>query len=144
MPDYATHQKINASILLLFTTISLILMVGWGKEITINHVIFAVSFICSSWILTPDLDTKSTPYYNWLFLRYGWSIIQKFTKHRGILHNWVFSPILLTLPITVVLLYNHFSVIECYKFIGIYAGIAAQIEIHIVADMIKDRIKKNN
>lgn len=144
MPDYATHQKINASFLLLFTTISLIFMIGWGKQITINHVIFAVSFICSSWMLSPDLDTKSKPYYNWLFLRYGWSIIQKFTKHRGIMHNWALSPILLTSPLTIFILYANVTIEEYYNIIAVYVGVSAQIELHIIVDKINDRRKKKN
>ena len=142
MPEYKVHQKVNAITLTIFTLISTILFELCSVPITIHHLTFAISFIMSSWILTPDLDTKSKPFYMWSHAKLIWSVFHKVSKHRGILHNPLFSPIILCFPLIIV----QWKLGLNYELIGIFAGITAQIECHIILDWIismKKRVKCN-
>ena len=130
MPEYKVHQRVNAIILTIFTSISIILFKLCSLPITIHHVTFAISFIASSWILTPDLDTKSKPFYMWSHAKFIWSVFQRVSKHRGILHNPIFSPIILCFPLIIV----QWKLGLNYELVGIFAGITVQIWIHIILD----------
>jgi uncharacterized metal-binding protein len=132
MPDYATHQKIN-SIVLTVAIVTIIMMWIDGKiELSGSIIGFPVAFIISSWVLTPDLDTRSIPFYRWGYARIVWITFQKFSKHRGILHNPVFSPILLCFPLIIL----HWELGLKYELLWIYAGITVQIWAHIASDWI--------
>ena len=140
MPDYKVHQKVNAIILTIFTLISLTLFVLCSIPITIHHITFAISFILSSWILTPDLDTKSIPFYRWSHAKIVWKVFHMFSKHRGILHNPIFSPIILCFPLIIL----QWKLGLNDEFVGIFAGITVQIWVHIILDWIvstKKRVK---
>lgn len=138
MPEYKVHQKVNAIILTIFTVISIILLQLCSVPITMYHITFAISFILSSWILTPDLDTKSIPFYRWSWGKIVWTVFQKFSKHRGILHNPIFSPIILCFPL--IILQWKFGL--KYELVGIYAGITVQIGVHIASDWIGSKKKR--
>lgn len=140
MPDYATHQKVNAIVLVIFTTFSHALMITYDYTISLNHLIGALSFVISSWCLSPDLDTKSKPFYNWSYLRFIWTIFHKFSTHRGILHSCILGPVVLTFPVTIAMVLEWAPI---NLLIPIYAGIAAQIEIHIILDRICSMFKTN-
>jgi len=138
MPEYKVHQKLNAIILTIFTIINLILFQLCSVPITIHHVTFAISFIMSSWILTPDLDTKSIPFYRWSHARIVWIVFQRVSKHRGILHNPIFSPIILCFPLIIV----QWKLGLNYELVGIFAGITVQIWVHITSDWIGSKKKR--
>jgi len=132
MPDYATHQKINA--IVLTGVIATILMLWFnGKiELYLEIIGFPMAFIISSWVLTPDLDTRIIPFYRWSHAKIVWIAFQRVSKHRGILHNPIFSPIILCFPL--IILQWKFGV-KC-GFLWIFAGITVQIWCHIGADWI--------
>jgi uncharacterized metal-binding protein len=136
MPDYATHQKIN-SIVLTVAIVTIIMMWIDGKiELSWSIIGFPVAFIISSWILTPDLDTRSIPFYRWGYARIVWIAFQKVSKHRGILHNPVFSPIIMCIPLIIL----QWKLGLKYELLWIYAGITVQIWSHIASDwMIKGK-----
>jgi len=138
MPEYKVHQKVNAIILTIFTIVSIILLQLCSIPITAHHVTFAISFIVSSWILTPDLDTKSIPFYRWSHAKLIWSVFQKVSKHRGILHNPIFSPIILCFPLIIV----QWKCGLNYELVGIFAGITVQIWGHIALDWIGSKKKR--
>lgn len=52
------------------------------RNAQITGIIFA-SFVIGGLWLSPDLDTKSLPYYRWGSLRFIWIPYQKFIPHRG-------------------------------------------------------------
>lgn len=137
MPDYATHQKVNATVLVIFTTISLILMGFYDQTISLNHLIFAISFIISSWCLSPDLDTLSIPRKRWWYFGLIWS---PFT-HRGVLHSWIFAPIILTFPVTIWMMYGGLSL---NAMAPVYIGIVVQCETHIILDAIDSKFNKKS
>jgi uncharacterized metal-binding protein len=135
MPDYKTHQRINSTVLLLVNASAL----AWYKTaIPFDYVVFTVAFILSSWILTPDLDTKSTPYYRWKGFKLIWDLFHGVSKHRGILHNPILSPMILCGPIYLI----HYECNISIEFTWIYAGITAQVWIHIIADWYVSRKKE--
>jgi len=138
VPEYKEHQKANAVILTIFTVVSIILFKSCSVPITIHHVTFAISFIVSSWILTPDLDTKSIPFYRWSHAKIVWAVFQKVSKHRGILHNPTFSPIILCFPLIIV----QWELGLNYELVGIFAGIAVQTWVHIASDWVGSRKKR--
>lgn len=114
----------------------------YGFDITHFHLIMALSFVISSWCLTPDLDTKSKPFYNWSHLKIFVSVLQRFTTHRGILHSCMFAPIILTFPVTILMM---LSEIPVEILVPVYIGITAQVEIHILLDAFGSKlIKKSN
>lgn len=137
MPDYATHQKVNATVLVIFTAISLILMVFYDKIISLNHLIFAASFIISSWCLSPDLDTLSIPRKRWWYFGLIWSPF----SHRGVLHSWIFAPIILTLPVTIMMIYSELSLTALAP---VYIGVAVQCETHILLDTIGSKFNQKS
>lgn len=137
MPDYATHQKVNAIVLVIFTTISMILMGFYGYLVSMDHVIFAVAFILSSWYLSPDLDTLSIPRKRWWYFGLVWTPF----PHRGILHNWLFAPIILTFPVTIFMIYTEISF---NSLMPVYIGIAAQCESHIILDAVSSKLNKKS
>ncbi|NOQ48443.1 MAG: hypothetical protein GQ576_04805, partial [Methanococcoides sp.] len=102
------------------------------------HVIFALSFIISSYCLTPDLDTRSVPFHRWSVLKVFWSMFQRVSKHRGILHNPIFSPIILCFPLIIL----QWKLGLNDEFVWIYAGITVQIWSHIGADWIVSKKKR--
>lgn len=138
MPEYKVHQRVNAIILTIFTVVSITLFRLCSVPITTHHVTFAISFILSSWILTPDLDTKSIPFYRWSWGKIVWIAFQKFSKHRGILHNPIFSPIILCFPLIIL----QWKLGLMYELIGIFAGITVQIWVHIGSDWIGSNQKR--
>jgi len=138
VPEYKVHQKVNAIILTMFTIVSLIWLQLCSVPITIHHVTFAISFIVSSWVLTPDLDTKSKPFYRWSHAKIVWTVFQRVSKHRGILHNPIFSPIILCFPLIIVQWKSGLN----YELVGIFAGITVQIWVHIASDWIVSKKKR--
>lgn len=137
MPDYATHQKVNAAVLMIFTMISLILMGMYDYAISLESLIFAISFILSSWYLSPDLDTLSIPRKRWWWFGVIWTPF----PHRGILHSWMFAPMILTLPVTILGLWGEIS----FTSIGpVYIGITAQVETHILLDVVSSKFSKKS
>jgi len=140
MPDYATHQKVNSIVLTVYTAFIITMFLMSRGTLSGNHVIFALSFVISSYCLTPDLDTKSIPFYRWSVLKVFWSMFQRVSKHRGILHNPIFSPIILCFPLIMVQWKLGFN----EQIMWIIAGITVQIWTHIEADWLissKKRIK---
>jgi len=132
MPDYATHQKINAMVMTGLIATIIILWIDGKLELSVGIIGFPVAFIISSWILTPDLDTRSIPFYRWSHAKIVWIAFQRVSKHRGILHNPIFSPIILCFPLIILQLKLRLN----DEFLWIYAGITVQIWSHIVADWI--------
>ena len=135
MPDYKTHQKINARVLFLVNAFAL---AWYNAAIPFDFITFTVAFILSSWVLTPDLDTNSTPYYRWKGFKIIWFAFQRVSKHRGILHNPILSPVILCGPIYLI----HYECNISVEFTWIYAGITAQVWLHILLDWIVSWKKK--
>jgi len=132
MPDYRTHQKINAIVLAVAIVTILMLWIDGKMELSWEIIVFPVAFIISSWMLTPDLDTRSIPFYRWSYAKIIWIALQRVSKHRGILHNPIFSPIILCFPIIMLQWKLWFK----DEFFWVYAGIVVQIWGHIGADWI--------
>jgi len=138
MPDYATHQKINAMVMAGLIATIIILWIDGKLEFSVGIIGFPVAFIISSWILTPDLDTRSIPFYRWSYAKIVWIAFQRVSKHRGILHNPICSPIILCFPIIIL----QWKLGLMYELLWFYVGITMQIWSHIGADWIVSKKKE--
>ena len=47
---------------------------------------FVIGNVAGCSFLSPDIDTRSRPYYNWGWAKIIWHPLQKMTKHRGVTH----------------------------------------------------------
>lgn len=79
MPNFTKHQRLCYEFLIGILTLYFII-------IERNFLIpcYIIGFILGTNVITPDLDTASTPYNNHKSL---WYIYKKLSKHRGKSHN---------------------------------------------------------
>ncbi|XFA72848.1 metal-binding protein [Thermosynechococcaceae cyanobacterium Okahandja] len=89
MPSGRTHDRLTwiAMPMVGFGVGALTADWGWGA-------IVSSSFGVGGFLLSPDLDTPSLPYYRWGMLRGIWHPYQKLFHHRSF---WTHGPILGTL-----------------------------------------------
>lgn len=129
MPSGTVHEVVNLAILL-YIGLSDILPLD-----TTTYAIFMVTGILGTFYLSPDLDSStSKPRTRWGILGHTWSIF----SHRGILHNPIFAPILLTIPILPVIIATYVQFPERHVYTGaILSANLIQCEIHIMLDYIK-------
>lgn len=78
MPNHKTHDRVG-----LFLTPAVVgLAVATNMEA--NHAIVLVgSYVAATYLITPDLDTDSAPYYRWGILRALWYPYKRIMPHRS-------------------------------------------------------------
>lgn len=85
MPSGKTHEKVN--FIFLFIIIFFLLISGSYYFIGIFGALIslftAFGFYFGTYYFSPDLDTKSRPFYKWRLLRFIWIPYQKIFKHRS-------------------------------------------------------------
>lgn len=110
--------------------------------------------------LSPDLDLKSNPYYNWRLLRFIWIPYQKVIKHRSVVsHGFILGTIirvaylyivfsLMLISITNITLYtilaNTTIIIEKYDvyFVAALIGLELSSICHICLDIVSTMKKR--
>src|SRR5215204_4227188 len=78
MPSGKTHDAITIGLTL---PVMAVTFVG-TRELWLSAVV-AVGFLFGGLMFGPDLDTASTQYSRWKFLRFLWFPYRKFFKHRS-------------------------------------------------------------
>lgn len=95
---------------------------------------------CGLW-LSPDVDTRSNPYYRWKCLRWIWVPLQAVTTHRGITHypligsavrlGWVTLPLI---AIAACLQPNFVEWVQWEWIITIYLACELSTWVHLFGD----------
>lgn len=116
MPAFKTHRLFNYA----FFIVICLLLLYFKLFNTIIMFIFGLGFILGTEILTPDLDTKSTPSKRAGFL---WIPYNHIRKHRGVSHSFVqgfFERILylFVLICILVLIFRHESFVSFIIFLS--------------------------
>lgn len=141
MPNDATHRIINYLLLSIF----IILNFYFNIENDFRPIlIFFISYILGTEILSPDLDIDSKPSHRFGFLSYP---IRKLSKHRGLGHNifigWILKIIYLAFIIAIIILiadifkYNIYWISKYIDYKDILAfllGLFLSNALHIIAD----------
>jgi len=79
MPSGKTHDLFNEWLFLSIFISSLFFRV----EVTIFTGLFIVGYFIGTYYLSPDLDTKSKPFYRWELFRFIWIPYRKMFRHRS-------------------------------------------------------------
>jgi len=66
----------------------------WQDQFQPLALIFALAYLFSSLLLSPDLDlARSDPHNRWGLLRHCWKPYAKLFRHRGVSHNPLLGPL---------------------------------------------------
>lgn len=79
MPSGKTHDIFNEWLFLFIFIISLF----FGAKITLFTGYYIVGYFIGTYYLSPDLDTRSKPFYRWEVLRFIWIPYRKMFYHRS-------------------------------------------------------------
>jgi uncharacterized metal-binding protein len=130
MPSGKVHEVVNIAAI---TYLSL--SDAFPTDCTTTRAIFLMTGIFGTFYLSPDLDTPySKPRTRWGMFGFAYRAF----SHRGILHNPILAPILLTIPLLPLIIIT----IGLYPERPVYTGaiLAAnmlQCELHIALDYTK-------
>lgn len=130
MPSGKVHEVVNIAAI---TYLSL--SDAFPIDCTTTRAIFLMTGILGTFYLSPDLDTPySKPRTRWGMFGLAFRAF----SHRGILHNPILAPILLTIPLLPLIIIT----ISLYPEQPVYTGaiLAAnllQCELHVSLDYIK-------
>lgn len=119
MSQFKKHTFINTATGLLFSTI-------YYKNSPLDILFFMLGVLESSFLHSPDLDKKgSIPYQNMWLLR---PLYKPFTAygHREVLHNPLWSPVILVLPLETLFQMP----------MSFWYGMVWGIEVHIILDKV--------
>ena len=95
MPNYGTHKKVSKLAICPLTFLITWLIVGGhlrldmqtGKELYVAAIV-TLGAAAGNGFLAPDLDTPSTPYQKWGFLKSLWLGYQILIGHRSPVSHW--------------------------------------------------------
>ena len=90
LPNYKIHDWIN--VCLLIPIVSFFIYFHYP---ILSVILFSISYLFSTFFLSPDLDTDSKPYHRWNILRIFWWPYKSLMTHRGYSHNLIVGPLLL-------------------------------------------------
>ncbi len=138
MPDFKTHYVTNTLVIILIS--AYVLYYHYLNIIELG--IFIISYTIGTNYLSPDNDTKSTPYNKNKLL---WYPYRKLSTHRGTSHTiiGIFIRLLYVFVIIIIisLLFNQFDVlidflmnIKLIYYTLFIAGITASNMMHILLD----------
>ena len=116
MADGKTHDKITY-----FTAVPLCLLINWlfGQNIAI---IFTLAYIFAGLAFNGDLDTESTPYYRWKFLRFIWIPYRRFGHRSKWTHGFIrgtLTRLLWVSPLVLIILLLFFHIYSFSIVIGL-------------------------
>jgi len=132
MPSGTVHEVVNTAII---ATLALSDISPLSCCTSTTIAIFAGAGIFGTFYLSPDLDSpNSKPRVRWGIFGFAWSIF----PHRGILHNPILAPILLTIPLLPILIITMSQFPDRPVYTGaILAANLLQCELHVSLDYIK-------
>jgi len=132
MPSGTVHEIVNISAICFLVLADTSPLSGCSA---ITIAIFAGAGIFGTFYLSPDLDSpNSKPRVRWGIFGFAWSIF----PHRGILHNPILAPILLSLPLLPLMI----ATFTLFPSRPVYTGAILvanmlQCELHIALDYTK-------
>ncbi len=140
MPDYKTHYVTNTLLIILIS--AYVLYYHYLNIIELG--IFIISYVIGTNYMSPDVDSKSTPYNKNKLL---WYPYRKLSTHRGMSHTilGIFIRLLYVFVVIVIisLIVNQFDVlvdflmnIKIIYYALFIAGITVSNVIHILLDRI--------
>jgi len=130
MPNHKKHEKINLSVLVII----IIMLLYINLDYTIIF-IFILSFLFSTFFVTPDLDINSKIYKRWGIIRLLWRPYRDIFKHRKASHHLLWGPVsLIGYFSMLVVFFIPWDAVTTYEIAVILAGMVAAIELHIIAD----------
>ena len=89
MSNGKTHEKVNIFYLVLILVLALTYFM-WDVK---TMILVIAGYLVGTYWMNPDLDIKSKPYNNWLFLKYLWKPYQQL-GHRSVwTHGYVIGDI---------------------------------------------------
>lgn len=142
MPAGKTHNLINIIALPLLLLGLYLLSSGYLKVKFI--LIFTISYLFSTFFLSPDMDIESSSYERWGIFRFLWWPYKVLFKHRGISHNIVFGPLTILANLALIfvplLLLAGIDIrsIPSEVISAIILGIVLSNELHIIADKVSE------
>lgn len=90
MSNGKTHEKVNIMYLVAIVTIVLSFF-AWDWKATL---VMVAGYVVGTYWMNPDLDIRSKPYNNWLFLKFIWRPYWKL-GHRSIwTHGYVIGDVI--------------------------------------------------
>lgn len=103
--------------------------------------LFPVAFWWTGLWLSPDVDTRSNPYYRWRWMRWIWVPLQVMTTHRGITHYPLIGSLVrlawIGLPVGAIAYCLYPQAIEWVQWewaIAIYAACELSTWVHLFGD----------
>ncbi|WP_028401460.1 metal-binding protein [Ectobacillus panaciterrae] len=153
MPSGKTHTKLN----LIALPVLVFLLVSYGFTSWGFLLWFSGGFVAGTYLLSPDLDTHSSPYRSWGPLRILWYPYQAVMPHRSVLtHTFIIGDLIRVLYLLLVLspfLYilnkNVLDgqlpmMMEQHKpeLLTILLGIITASALHIMADVLNTKRKR--
>lgn len=106
MPSGKTHERINvlSFYFLLFSSVLIGSFYLFGNTYSLYIGLFVFSYFFGTYYLSPDLDTKSAPYYRWGKLRFIWYPYRKLFRHRSFwTHGFVIGDVIRVLYLGIIL-----------------------------------------
>jgi uncharacterized metal-binding protein len=153
MPSGETHTKIN-----LFTLPALVfLLVSYGFTSWGFLLWFIGGFVAGTYFLSPDLDTRSSPYLKWGVMRILWYPYRIIMPHRSVLtHTLIIGDVVRVLYLLLVcspfLYILNKTVLDgglifiakqhLPQLLTVFLGIVAASALHIMADVLNTKRKK--
>lgn len=153
MPSGKTHTRIN----FISLPAILIALMAWGLTSTSFYLFFALGFVVGTYLITPDMDTRSDSYRRWGIFRFIWYPYMRSVSHRSpISHTLILGDVFRLVYLTTILsplliVINKYLLddnilfyIETYKFqlLSVVIGIMAASAMHIIADNISTKRKR--
>ena len=137
MPSGTKHVWISC--LLLFIINGIITLTTQLNEVKLFCILTNI-FLFSTFYLSPDLDTDSSVYHRWGYLKMLWWPYKKLCKHRQRSHGIITGPILILTNLCIILipiiyyLYQTDYQFPLTEILFSVAVIIFSVEAHIVAD----------
>jgi uncharacterized metal-binding protein len=122
MASGKTHDRVTLGLLLpVFLVCRWLLLLGWMPSAVIT-----AGTAIGGLLLSPDLDTRSRPFYRWGVFRFIWWPYQWVAKHRSALsHGLWLAPWLRLIYLSAVLV---------VLYMGVYLGLAQWLGIPVTTD----------
>lgn len=90
MPSGTTHTRVELWLLPGFAALGIL----WGEPSPSELVLFALSYLGSSLLLSPDLDLDANvARRRWGPLAFLWTPYARVFAHRGLSHHWALGPL---------------------------------------------------
>jgi len=137
MPGHHTHDKIGVIITPVIAAVSI-----YTQQHVMTTIMVSASFLCATYMFSPDLDLNSRIYRRWGLLRWIWLPYQHCIKHRSWLsHSGPISATIRLLYLCVFLLpfawLAHFDLLTLLPYCGmIWLSVSLSDTAHLIADRI--------